>query len=383
MIYLDNAATSFPKPPGVLDALRHFAEETAANPGRSGHRMAVEAEKVIERARAQLARLLNAPDASRIAFTLNATDALNIALKGYLTPGDHVVTTSFEHNSINRPLGRMEKEGRATVTRVGPRDDLTLDPDAVRRACTSKTRLVAVTGCSNVFGAMNDLAGLARAAHDAGARILVDASQAVGVGDIDVRAMNLDMAAFPGHKGLYGPMGTGALYVAPDLNLAPWREGGTGTHPDIELHPTAMPHALEGGTPNAHGIAGLAAGVEFLLATDIRKIREHERALARAFVEQVAGTPDVSVLNRRNAEASTGIVALSFRSASAAEVASILDERYEIAARAGLHCAPGAHRALGTFPDGALRLSFGYFNTKRDVEAAARAISEVSHAFAA
>ncbi|MBI5244137.1 MAG: aminotransferase class V-fold PLP-dependent enzyme [Elusimicrobia bacterium] len=380
MIYLDNAATSWPKPPAVLAAMRDFAENWAANPDRSCHRMGIESGQRIAQARALLSDLLRAPDASRIVFALNGTDALNIALKGFLNDGDHVVTTSYEHNSVGRPLAGLERAGRISVTRIAPQDDLTLSPDAIRRACTDRTRLVAVTAASNVFGAMNDLPGLALAAHDAGAAILVDAAQAVGFMDIDVAAAALDMVAFPCHKGLYGPMGAGALYVRPGLDLRPLREGGTGTRSESETHPEEMPYRLEAGTPNAHGLAGLAAGLAFLRETGLERVRERERALALAFSERLAGVPGVTIFTGRNQDAQAGIVTLRIHDMASQDVAAAIDSRYGIAVRGGLHCAPGAHRFLGTFPDGAVRVSFGYFNSENDAETAARAISEISRA---
>ncbi|MBI5211018.1 MAG: aminotransferase class V-fold PLP-dependent enzyme [Elusimicrobia bacterium] len=378
MIYLDNAATSWPKPPAVLAAMREFAERWAANPDRGCHRMGIEAGQRVAQARAGLADLLAAPDASCVVFTLNGTDALNMALKGFLRDGDHVVTTSYEHNSVSRPLAGLERAGRLSVTRVDPQDDLTLSPDAVRRACNPKTRLVAVTAASNVFGALNDLASLAKAAHDAGAAILVDAAQMVGAARIDVAAAGLDMVAFPCHKGLFGPMGTGALYVRPGLDLRPLREGGTGARSEDETHPEEMPYRLEAGTPNAHGLAGLAAGLAFLRDTGVERVRERELALARAFSERLSGVKGVTLLSARGSAPRTSIVTLRVSGMASQEVAAALDGRYGIAVRGGLHCAPGAHRALGTFPEGAVRASFGFFNAEGDAESAARAIAELA-----
>jgi cysteine desulfurase family protein len=380
MIYLDNAATSWPKPPTVLAAMREFAEDWAANPDRACHRMGIESGQRVAQARAGLADLLHAPDASCIAFTLNGTDALNMAIKGFLNDGDHVVTTTFEHNSVSRPLSGLERAGRLRVTRVAPREDLTLSPDAVRRACTPGTRLVAVTAASNVFGVFNDISALARAAHEAGAAILVDGAQAVGTADIDVGAAGLDMVAFPCHKGLFGPMGTGALYVRSGLDLRPLREGGTGARSEDETHPEEMPHRLEAGTLNAHGLAGLAAGLTFLRETGIQRVLEREQSLANDFVERLSKVPAVAVLNGRSREARTGIVTLRVEGMASQEVAAILDARYGIAVRAGLHCAPGAHKVLGTSPEGAVRVSFGFFNKESDAESTAKAIAEIAQA---
>ncbi|HZN63603.1 MAG TPA: aminotransferase class V-fold PLP-dependent enzyme, partial [Planctomycetota bacterium] len=280
MIYLDNAATTFPKPESVYRALDEFARQGAANPGRSGHRMAVAAEAKIAEARARIARLLNAESPDRIVLTLNATDALNIAIKGLLRPGDHVVTSVLEHNSINRPLSALEQAGAISVTRIGAEADGSLSVDAVREALTPATRLIALTHGSNVLGVVNDAAALGAAAMGHGAILLLDASQTAGVVPIDVQAAQLDLVAFPGHKGCFGPMGTGALYVKPGRVLRAFREGGTGFGAESELQPETMPFHLEGGTPNAHGLAGLAAGLEFLEREGVEKIGAHERDLA-------------------------------------------------------------------------------------------------------
>lgn len=359
MIYLDNAATSWPKPDGVVRVMHEFTRDLAANPGRSAHRMAVESERRIEEARTRLARLLNAPDPSRIVFTLNGTDALNIAVKGVVRTGDHVVISSYEHNSVTRPLARMAKFGRITLTRF----------DAVPSEFP-RARLVATVHVSNVLGRVNRIDALVRAAHAAGALVLIDAAQSAGAVPIDVQALGVDLLAFPGHKGLFGPMGTGALYVRPGLELDFFREGGTGVRSEEETHTEEMPHRLEGGTPNAHGLAALAEGLRFVEERGVAAIGAHERELARAFAGRAPGrvhTPNPEV----------GLVGVTLPGLSPAEVARRLDER-GIAVRAGTHCAPGAHRLLGTLPDGFVRFSFGPFNTHEHVDAAVRALKEIA-----
>jgi cysteine desulfurase / selenocysteine lyase len=378
MIYLDNAATTWPKPETVYRALDEFARSAAANPGRSGHRMAVASETKVGEARARVAKLLNAEGPDRIVLTLNATDALNIAIKGILRPGDHVVTSVLEHNSINRPLAALEAAGAISVTRIQADADGGLTAEAVRGALTPSTRLVAVTHASNVLGVVNDAAALGEAAMAHGAVLLLDASQTAGVAPIDVRAAQLDLVAFPGHKGCLGPMGTGALYVRPGLALRAFREGGTGFGAESELQPEAMPFHLEGGTPNAHGLAGLAAGLEFVEREGVEKIGAHERDLALRFAEHARRIPGVTVWSARSPSRQIGPVSLSLRGRDPAQVGALLDERYGIACRPGLHCAPGTHRHLGTFPSGTIRFSFGYFNTAADVEAAAAALKEVA-----
>ena len=378
MIYLDNAATTFPKPESVYRALDEFARQGAANPGRSGHRMAVAAEAKIAEARARIARLLNAESPDRIVLTLNATDALNIAIKGLLRPGDHVVTSVLEHNSINRPLSALEQAGAISVTRIGAEADGSLSVDAVREALTPATRLIALTHGSNVLGVVNDAAALGAAAMGHGAILLLDASQTAGVVPIDVQAAQVDLVAFPGHKGCFGPMGTGALYVKPGRVLRAFREGGTGFGAESELQPETMPFHLEGGTPNAHGLAGLAAGLEFLEREGVEKIGAHERDLALRFAEETRRIPGVTVWSAKSPGKQIGPVSLSVRGRDPASVGAALDERHGIACRPGLHCAPGTHRHLGTFPGGTVRFSFGYFNTAADVEAAAAALREIA-----
>jgi cysteine desulfurase family protein len=378
VIYLDNAATTWPKPESVYRALDEFARQAAANPGRSGHRMAVAAEAKVADARARVARLLNAESPDRIVLTMNATDALNIAIKGLVRPGDHVVTSVLEHNSINRPLAALEQAGVISVTRIGAEPDGSLSVDALREALTPATRLVALTHGSNVLGVVNDAAALGAAAMGHGAVLLLDASQTAGVVPIDVRAAQLDLVAFPGHKGCFGPMGTGALYVRPGLKLRAFREGGTGFGAESELQPETMPFHLEGGTPNAHGLAGLAAGLEFLEREGVAKIGAHERDLALRFAEEARRIPGVTVWSAKSPAKQIGPVSLSVRGRDPAEVGAALDERSGIACRPGLHCAPGTHRFLGTFPAGTVRFSFGYFNTPADVDAAARALREIA-----
>lgn len=378
MIYLDNAATTWPKPESVYKALDEFARNGAANPGRSGHRMAVASESKVAEARARVAKLLNAESPDRIVLTMNATDALNIAIKGLLRPGDHVVTSVLEHNSINRPLAALEQAGAIFVTRIAASADGGLAVDAVREALTSATRLVALTHASNVLGVVNDAAALGAAAMAHGAVLLLDASQTAGVVPIDVRGDQLDLVAFPGHKGCFGPMGTGALYVKPGLALRAFREGGTGFGAESEHQPDAMPFHLEGGTPNAHGLAGLAAGLEFIEREGVRKIGSHERDLALRFADEARRIPGVTVWSAKSPAKQIGPVSISIQGRDPSKVGAMLDERHGIACRPGLHCAPGTHRHLGTFPAGTVRFSFGYFNTAADVDAAAAALREIA-----
>jgi cysteine desulfurase/selenocysteine lyase len=279
MTYLDNAATSFPKPEGVYAALDRFARTSLANPGRSGHRMAQAAEHALADARHRLNRFFNGRSPERFVFTLNATDALNMAVKGVIRDGDHVVTSDLEHNSVSRPLVALAAAGRITLTRVAADGGGTLDPDAIRAAFTPRTRLVALTHASNVLGTVQPVAEIGRLVRERDALFLVDAAQTAGVVPIDVQALCIDLLAVPGHKSLLGPTGTGVLYAGPRTAVKPWREGGTGGDSLTPTQPAEFPHLLEGGTPNVLGVAGLVAGLDFVEERGVEAIRRHEVGL--------------------------------------------------------------------------------------------------------
>src|SRR5437764_8016572 len=276
MIYLDNAATSFPKPEAVYQALDRFARQDLANPGRAGHKMALAAERALDDARHLLNQFFHGEAPERFVFTLNCTDALNMAFKGVLADGDHVITTDLEHNSVSRPLRKLELDGRITLTRVRADGGGTVNPDDVRQAVTPRTRLIALTHASNVLGTVQPVAEVGRVARERGLLFVVDAAQTTGVLPIDVRAMAIDLLAFPGHKSLLGPTGTGALYVGPRANVLAWREGGTGGDSASETQPRQLPYFLEGGTPNVLGVAGLAAGVKYVQEQGVERIHAHE-----------------------------------------------------------------------------------------------------------
>jgi cysteine desulfurase family protein len=378
MIYLDNAATSWPKPEEVYREMDRFLREVGANPGRGAHRRAVEAEGLIERTRRDLAALLGASP-ERIAFGLNATDGLNMALKGFLRPGDHVVTSDLEHNSITRPLTAMERKGTIRVTRVAAKNGY-LDPRDIAAAATSATRLVAVTHGSNVFGTLQPIAQIAEAAHAAGARLLVDAAQTAGAVELDVEGMKLDMVAFTGHKALLGPTGTGGLALRAGVDLDPWREGGTGTDSSNPMHPDDYPARLEGGTPNAAGIAALGAGVRWVARRGVEDIHRHETALAGLLRDLLGGDSRFRLIGAYDPARTLGIVAFTVEGWTPAEFAAAADEAFAIAVRPGLHCAPGAHRSAGTWPDGTVRVSVGPFTTEDEIRQAARAMRDIARA---
>jgi cysteine desulfurase family protein len=378
MIYLDNASTSFPKPEGVYAALDHFARHTLANPGRAGHRMALAAEHTLDDARHRLNCLFNGRDPGHWVFTLNCTDALNMAIKGVLADGDHVVTTDLEHNSVSRPLVALAEAGRITLTRVPADAGGTVDPAAVAAALTPKTRLVAVTHASNVLGTVQPVGEIGRLLRERDVLFLVDAAQTAGVIPIDVQATCIDLLAFPGHKSLLGPTGTGALYVGSRAHLRPWREGGTGGDSSSPTQPKEFPYYLEGGTPNVLGVAGLVAGLDFVEERGPEAIRQHELELCDRLRMALSELPGFEVFGHGEGDRRVGTVSFRCEAMPASDLGAILDQSFDIAVRPGLHCAPYVHRAQGTFPDGLVRVSTGPFNTAAEIDALIAALREIT-----
>jgi cysteine desulfurase/selenocysteine lyase len=383
MIYLDNAATTFPKPESVFRGMDAFIRSSAANPGRSGHRRAVEAESMINETRLLIARLFGFLRPERVAFTMNATDALNMAIKGVLRSGDHVITSVLEHNSVSRPLNQLERDRVITLTRLPANTDHIIDPDDVARAFKASTRLVALTHVSNVTGTIQPVKTIGAVVRSRDALFLVDASQSAGVVPITFEEDCIDLLAFTGHKALLGPTGTGGLVVGERVEVSPWREGGTGGDSSSPVQPSELPHRLEGGTPNVFGIAGLREGVRLLLDRGVPTVLSHERMLMREFY-QALKAPDLlswygadRAIAERKGEGRVGLVGINTAGLSPAELATILDERFDIAVRAGLHCAPYAHKHLGTFPQGIVRFSVGILTTVDDVQQAAAALDDI------
>jgi cysteine desulfurase/selenocysteine lyase len=374
VIYLDNAATSFPKPPAVAEAMSEFLARRAGNPGRSGHALAVAAQRVVSDTRRMLASLLGAPDPARIVLAQNATDALNLALWGLLRPGDRVVATELEHNAVARPLAALADRGVAVArVRCGP--DGTLDLGDLERALKgAPTRLVAMIHASNVAGTILPAAEAARLAHEHGALFLLDAAQTAGALPIDVVRMGADLLAFPGHKALLGPTGTGGLYVAPAVKLAPLRQGGTGIRSDEERQPEELPEGLEAGTLNTVGIAGLGAALRYLSARGVADVRARETALTARLLSGLREIPSARVHGTGDARRQVGTVSLSLEGWEPVDLAAALEGSFAIAVRAGLHCAPLAHRTLGTYPGGTVRLSVGCFTTEEHVDRALSAL---------
>lgn len=378
MTYLDNAATSFPKPEGVYVALDHFARHSLANPGRSGHKMALESEHTLGNARHRLNRFFNGRNPDRWVFTLNCTDALNMAFKGVLNDGDHVVTTNLEHNSVSRPLVALAEAGRITLTRVPADVGGTVDPEAIRAAIGPKTRLLAVTHASNVLGTVQPIAKIGRIAREHELLFLVDAAQTAGALPIDVQDASIDLLAFPGHKSLLGPTGTGALYVGPRATVRPWREGGTGGDSLTPTQPPDFPHYLEGGTPNVLGIAGLVAGLDFVEERGVEAIRKHEVDLCDRLRTALAEMPGFEVFGHTDSARRVGTLSFRCEVLPAPELAGVLDQSFDIAVRPGLHCAPYMHQALGTAPDGLVRVSPGPFSTTADLDRLVDALTQIT-----
>jgi cysteine desulfurase/selenocysteine lyase len=384
MIYLDNAATSFPKPEAVYAGMDAFVRSSAANPGRSGHRRAVEAEAMIDETRLLLARLLGFPRPERIVFTLNATDALNMAIKGVLRPGDHAITSVLEHNSVSRPLNQLEKAGIITLTRLPVGGEHRIDPDDVSKAFQPSTRLVVLTHVSNVTGTIQPIGDIGPKVREHGAFFLVDASQSAGAVPIAFEKDCIDLLAFTGHKALLGPTGTGGLVTGERVEVSPWREGGTGGDSSSPVQPPELPYRLEGGTPNVFGIAGLREGVRLLLDRGVDSVLAHERLLIEEFYNNLKDPGVFSwygadrTIAERKGEGRVGLVGINLPGLSPAELAAILDERFDIAVRAGLHCAPYAHKHLGTFPEGLVRFSVSLLTTAEAMKQAAFALNDIA-----
>ncbi len=379
MIYLDNAATTWPKPPIVIAAMNRFLRQCGANPGRSGHRLSIEAARLLFDLRCRIADLFGADDPLAVVFTKNATEAINLVLFGFLSPGDHVITSVMEHNSVLRPLRFLEERGVA-VTRLEGSDDGSIDPEEVVRAVSKDTKLIVLNHASNVSGTLLDAATIGRIARERGLFFALDAAQTAGCFPIDMRKMKIDFLIFTGHKSLYGPQGTGGLCLSHRVRdrLRPLLYGGTGSLSDSDIQPDFLPDRFESGTLNVVGLLGLAAGVDFVARSEIATIRNHEIALTENLWGRLADISGVLLFGPRDSSRRTAIVSFNVDGIECSEVAAILDERYSIMCRAGLHCAPLAHRRLGTYPQGTVRFSMGFFNTADEIEIAATAIAQIA-----
>ena len=380
MIYFDNAATSWPKPPVVSEAMTHFLAEVGANPGRSGHRLSVDAARTIYHTRQAVANFFKALDPMRVVFGQNVTEALNLALCGLLRSGDHVITSSMEHNSVMRPLRWLESQGVAlTVVPCSPQG--ILDPADIEKAIRPDTKLIALNHASNVVGTLLPVAEAGRIARQHGLLLLVDTAQTAGAYPINMQQDNIDLLAFTGHKSLLGPTGTGGLILSErvaDNAIQPLILGGTGSRSEEEMQPEFLPDRFESGTPNAVGLAGLSASLQWLYERGMPSIRQHEVILAGQLINSLQSIPGVTLYGSRDAELQTATVSFNITNMEPSTVGVRLDEEYGILCRVGLHCAPAAHRTLGTFPDGNVRFGMGIFNTTEEVDQAIQAVAQLA-----
>lgn len=376
MIYLDNAATTLHKPQQVIDAVAH-AMQSMGNCARGTHEEALDAARTVYDARVRLASLFGCPRVDHVAFTANSTEALNIAINGLIDPGDHVISTDLEHNSVLRPLYRLEAEHGAELSFV-PADRLgNVDYADFERLMKPNTRAVVCTNASNLTGTVLDIERIAKTAHSHGALVIVDASQTAGCWPIDMKKMGIDVLCFTGHKGLMGPQGTGGICVKEGIEIRPFKVGGSGVQSYSRTHPAEYPTRLEAGTLNGHGIAGLGAAAKFISETGVENIHAKERSLMLRFYEGVKNIEGVTVYGDFTKD-KTAIVALNIRDYESGEVSYELSQGYGIATRPGAHCAPRMHKALGTAEVGAVRFSFSFYNTEEEVDEAVRAVAELA-----
>ena len=377
MIYFDNAATSFPKPNVVYDSVMKVMKEYGANPGRSGHKLALKLGREIYETRELIAKLFNIDNPMNIIYTFNCTDSLNLGIKGILKSGDHVITTSMEHNSVLRPLKALEKDGIETT--IVQCDSMgRLDPNDIEKSIKDNTKLIITTHVSNLTGTIMPIKEIGEIAKKNNIYYMVDAAQSAGVYDIDVKEMNIDILAFPGHKGLLGPQGTGALYIGENIDLREMKQGGTGSISHLLEQPNVNPDRYESGTPNGPGIVGLGTGIKYILEKGMDNIRKHEEELTKYFIEEITKIDGVKVYGPLNIKEQGAVVPVNIRDEDSSEISYILDEYYNIAVRPGLHCAPLAHKTIGTFEQGVVRFSFGPFNNFDEIETGIKALRKIS-----
>lgn len=376
MIYLDNAATTLHKPQQVIDAVVH-AMQSMGNCARGTHEEALDAARTVYDARVRLASLFGCPRVDHVAFTANSTEALNMAINGLIDPGDHVISTDLEHNSVLRPLYRLEAEHGAELSFVPANKLGNVDYADFERLMKPNTRAVVCTNASNLTGTVLDIERIAKTAHSHGALVIVDASQTAGCWPIDMKKMGIDVLCFTGHKGLMGPQGTGGICVKEGIEIRPFKVGGSGVQSYSRTHPAEYPTRLEAGTLNGHGIAGLGAAAKFISETGVENIHAKERSLMLRFYEGVKNIEGVTVYGDFTKD-KTAIVALNIRDYESGEVSYELSQGYGIATRPGAHCAPRMHKALGTAEVGAVRFSFSFYNTEEEIDEAVRAVAELA-----
>lgn len=378
-IYLDHAATSYPKPPEVLEAMRLFLQDAGGNPGRSGHALSMAAGRSVFETRQSLAELFGVGDPARVIFTPSITYSINLVLCGLLRPGDRVVTTAMEHNAVMRPLRALERRG-VVVSVVPCRADGTMSRADLDARLLPRTKLVVICHASNVCGTLMPVEDFAPLVHRAGALLLVDAAQTAGAMPLDAGRMGIDFLAFTGHKGLLGPPGTGGLVLGDRVDarrLEPLIRGGTGSESESEEQPELLPDRFESGTANGPGIAGLGAGVKLLLARGVHNIRNHGRELCRALLAGLRAIPGVTVYGTGDPQRSVAVISFTAQGLSPSEIALRLEDEFGVLSRVGLHCAPAAHRTLGTYPQGTVRLAPGHDTTLADIGYVVEAVRRV------
>ncbi len=375
--YMDNAATTFPKPESVYRAVDHFNRYLGGNPGRGSNKKTLKAGSVLLECRDALAELFNIRDSSCLAFAYNVTEALNIGLKGLLNSGDHVITTSMEHNSVARPLFVLQGRG-IEWTAVRCAEDGSLDPEEIRKAIRTNTRLICILHASNLTGTIMPVAEVGKLARENNILFMVDSAQTAGVLALDVEEQNIDILCFTGHKGLLGPQGTGGIYVRPGVEIRPLKQGGTGSLSEFLEHPEFLPDLLESGTPNTPGITGLLAGAEFIKKTGIENIRKHEQRLTGYLLEGLKEIRGLIIHGPADADRQTAVVPFNIDGMDCGEISMNLDYEFGIVTRSGLHCAPLAHRTIGSLERGACRLSPGYFNTEDDIRKVIEAVHTIA-----
>lgn len=378
MIYLDNAATSFPKPNSVYQAIMEAMKDYGANPGRSGHKLALRAGRAIYETRELICTLFNIEDPMRVIFTSNATDGLNLAIKGLLKKGDHVITTSMEHNSVLRPLKVLESKGiETTIVECDITGNINLQN--IEENIRDNTRLIVTTHASNVTGTIFPIKKIGELAKKHNIIYMVDAAQTAGLYNIDVVDMNIDILAFPGHKSLLGPQGTGGVYIRKGIDIKQIKEGGTGSKSDSLIQPDFYPDKFESGTPNTPGIVGLGAGIKYILDKGIDNIREHEIKLTKMFIDGLKEIKNVKIYGPANPLNQAPVISINIGEEDSSEVSYILDQVFDIAVRPGLHCAPLAHKTIGCYEQGCVRFSIGPFNTVDDIQTAIKAVKHISN----
>ena len=376
MTYFDNAATTFPKPEIVYTKVMEAMQDYGANPGRSGHKLALKINRGMYDTRMSLAQLFNIGDPMNLIFTFNCTESLNLGIKGVLQPGDHVITTSMEHNSVLRPIRYLEQFGvESTIIKANCLGEINVED--IKNQIKDNTKLIVTTHISNLTGTIMPIKAIGELAKEYGVLYLIDAAQSAGIYEIDATTMNVDMIAFPGHKGLLGPQGTGGLYIRKGLEIKEIFQGGTGSMSESLIQPDMSPDRYESGTPNGPGIIGLGAGVEYINSKGMDQIRKHEEGLTKYFIEEVSKISGIKLYGPCDITKQAAVVSLNIKDYDSSEIAYILDEQYDIMVRSGLHCAPLAHKTIGTLDQGVVRFSFSPFNTLEEIEYGIKSLREI------